>query len=189
MSKRGAYIEEFDDDTDLPLPNQPLPNTGARGHLLEEIDSDDDLDFTSPQAGPASPPAAKSQFRPHPADSEPSNRKNMVTDITPYKKYVLGVVAFQSLTSRKLVVRISHLHRCETSVWDWTAEDLESEECMVALEQGHGGRRQSPRTWYPARSHEITSSRLGEPWTRADTLEERWSSHEPEYQNKYVLYP
>ena len=30
--------DEFDDDTDLPLPKRTLPNTGTRGALLEEID-------------------------------------------------------------------------------------------------------------------------------------------------------
>ena len=41
MSRRAAVVEEFDDDTDLPLPNKPLPNTGARGALLEHIDGSD----------------------------------------------------------------------------------------------------------------------------------------------------
>ena len=40
----------FDDDTDLPLPSssskpRALPNTGIKGALLEEINSDDELDF------------------------------------------------------------------------------------------------------------------------------------------------
>ena len=43
MSRRSqAVIEEFDDDTDLPLPNRPLPNTGSKGALLQSVDSDSD---------------------------------------------------------------------------------------------------------------------------------------------------
>ena len=83
MPPRAAIVEEFDDDTDLPLPNQPLPNTGTRGPLLEEIasdDDDDDYDMDDPisRAGPASPSSTQAQFR----------DKNAVTDMTPYKTCV-----------------------------------------------------------------------------------------------------
>ena len=84
MSRRAAIVEEFDDDTDLPLPSHSLPDTGSRGAILEEIadsDNDDDgeesdeapdlLDH-SVMGGPALPPSA---------------RDSRVTDITPYKKY------------------------------------------------------------------------------------------------------
>jgi hypothetical protein len=64
MSRRTAIVEDFDDDTDLPLPSRPLPNTGAKGPLLQEIDSDsDDLETgNEPTAGPAT----TSQFQPRP---------------------------------------------------------------------------------------------------------------------------
>jgi hypothetical protein len=42
MSRRAAVVEEFDDDTDLPLPSMPLPNTGARGPILQELNDDSD---------------------------------------------------------------------------------------------------------------------------------------------------
>jgi len=89
MSRRAAIVEEFDDDTDLPLPSMPLPNTGSRGPLLEELHIDDDqFNFNQSQssrAGPASPPRHNTQqdsasSGPHGADSV-----NRVTDITPYK--------------------------------------------------------------------------------------------------------
>jgi signal recognition particle subunit SRP19 len=81
MSRRAAIVEEFDDDTDLPLPSRSLPNTGSRGAIIEEIaHSDDDggdgdevpelLDHTS-IGGPA---------------QQPGVRDTRVTDITPYKK-------------------------------------------------------------------------------------------------------
>jgi len=80
MSRRAAIVEEFDDDTDLPLPSRSLPDTGLRGAILEEIadpdddggDSDEapDLLHHSPMGGPA---------------QQPSARDTRVTDITPYK--------------------------------------------------------------------------------------------------------
>lgn len=61
MSRKTAIVEEFDDDTDLPLPSHVLPNTGSRGPLLEQLsysdpNSDDDTDTDYRRAGPASPP-------------------------------------------------------------------------------------------------------------------------------------
>jgi len=88
MSRRAAVVEEFDDDTDLPLPSMPLPNTGARGPILQELndDSDDDYDLdTSYQAGPASPP--RQQDSQH-QWSSPDVEGGRVADITPYKTYV-----------------------------------------------------------------------------------------------------
>jgi hypothetical protein len=86
MSRKAAIVEEFDDDTDLPLPSQPLPSTG-RGPLLQEIDTDDDDLEPSQQAGPASP-ASQSQFRPDASGANIFEPKNTVTDITPYKTCV-----------------------------------------------------------------------------------------------------
>jgi hypothetical protein len=83
MSPRAAIVEEFDDDTDLPLPSRSLPNTGSHGAILEAIaNSDDDagdsdeapeLQLLDPSAigGPA---------------HQPNVRDTRVTDITPYKK-------------------------------------------------------------------------------------------------------
>lgn len=85
MSRKAAVVEEFDDDTDLPLPSQPLPSTG-RGPLLQEIDIEDDDDpEPSQQAGPASP-SSQPQFRPD-SGANRLEPKNTVTDITPYKTW------------------------------------------------------------------------------------------------------
>lgn len=91
MSRKAAIVEEFDDDTDLPLPSHPLPNTGLHGPLIQELHiSDDDDEFEpSSRAGPASP-SAKPQGQISPASlgaSRPES-KNAVTDITPYKSCV-----------------------------------------------------------------------------------------------------
>ncbi|KAH9958027.1 signal recognition particle, SRP19 subunit [Russula dissimulans] len=82
MSRHAAIVEEFDDDTDLPLPSRSLPDTGSRGAILEEIvdsdydegDSDEapDLLDHSARGSPALPSSA---------------RDTRVTDITPYKKW------------------------------------------------------------------------------------------------------
>ena len=42
MSRRAVVVEEFDDDTELPLPNRSLPNTGTRGAILEALSDDED---------------------------------------------------------------------------------------------------------------------------------------------------
>jgi signal recognition particle subunit SRP19 len=83
-------VEEFDDDTDLPLPSMPLPNTGLRGPILQDIndDSDDDDDLgTTHQAGPASPPRQQ-PFSHHQRSPPDTDDARKVTDITPYKTYV-----------------------------------------------------------------------------------------------------
>jgi len=89
MSRRTAVVEEFDDDTELPLPNRPLPNTGSRGAILEELSddaySDDDVPpLRAPTAGPASP--SQMQFK-APVPERPEHGARAVTDITPYKKW------------------------------------------------------------------------------------------------------
>lgn len=95
MSRRTAVIEEeFDDDTDLPLPAQLIPHTGPRGAILEAI-SDDEGDF---EPGPATPSNAHYSREAAAAalaasggggSALPGARVNQVTDLTPYKMYVL----------------------------------------------------------------------------------------------------
>ena len=85
MSRRAVIEEEFDDETDLPLPNKPLPNMGTRGAILEALSDDDDEQGDS-GSGPASGPATPShtQFKERSVPSEMAF--NEVKDITPYKK-------------------------------------------------------------------------------------------------------
>jgi hypothetical protein len=101
---RTAIIEEFDDDTDLPLPSRALPNTGTHGPLLEEIfaddlggrvededDDDDDLDenFTASlhKHTPGSASHPNPILRPPGAGIRPDGAAT-VTDVTPYKSCV-----------------------------------------------------------------------------------------------------
>lgn len=135
MSRRTQIIEEFDDDTDLPLPSQPLPNTGTSGPLLQEIDiSDDEIEYAS-RPGPASP------SRPQRGESsETPESKNTVTDITPYKAYV-QLLPFLELAEHQvyyqLDVYLSYLPRCEASIYNWGKKGEEREGAMVATQQGH----------------------------------------------------
>ena len=93
MSRRAAIVEEFDDDTDLPLPSMPLPNTGTRGPLLQELHIDEDqFNFgqsQSSRAGPASPPRHNAQHDSASSGTQEGESVNRVTDITPYKSYVI----------------------------------------------------------------------------------------------------
>jgi signal recognition particle subunit SRP19 len=81
MSPRAAIVEEFDDDTDLPLPSRSLPDTGSRGAIIEEVANSDDDGGDSDEVP---------ELLDHPAISgpalQPSGRDTRVTDITPYKK-------------------------------------------------------------------------------------------------------
>ena len=84
MSRRAVVIEEeFDDDTELPLPNKSLPNLGTQGAILEALsDEDDDDDGPGPASGPATPSHAQFKERTVQSEFQPTE----VKDITPYKK-------------------------------------------------------------------------------------------------------
>ena len=81
------WRKSSEDDTDLPLPNKPLPNPGAQGALIEELDTSEDENDTptllDPRAGPASP--SFPQSRP----GSGGEAGNTVTDITLHNTYVL----------------------------------------------------------------------------------------------------
>lgn len=81
MSRRAAIVEEFDDDTDLPLPSRSLPDTGSRGAILEQIVHSDDEEGDSDEA----PDLLHHSAMGGPA-LQPGARDTRVTDITPYKK-------------------------------------------------------------------------------------------------------
>jgi hypothetical protein len=85
MSRHAPIVEEFDDDTDLPLPSQSLPDTGSRSAILEEIvDTDDDNDDGDGEDSDEAPELLDHSAIGGPA-LQPSAR-DRVTDITPYKK-------------------------------------------------------------------------------------------------------
>ena len=79
MPPRATIVEEFDDDTDLPLPSRALPNTGARGALLEEITSDDEDDMEIPMQPTLQPRPTPSPF----AGMMPSSQPRMTPPVVP----------------------------------------------------------------------------------------------------------
>ena len=115
MSRRTVVVEEeFDDETDLPLPNKPLPNTGTKGAILEAL-SDDEDDDDDGDPGPASGPATPShaQFKGNmPPDLAPTE----VKDITPYKKCASCPPTRVSSNALQVDLRLPYIHRCKESI-------------------------------------------------------------------------
>ncbi|KAK7439402.1 signal recognition particle subunit [Stygiomarasmius scandens] len=140
MSRRAAVVEEFDDDTDLPLPIAPLPNTGTRGPLLEEVASDDDdLEFPSQRAGPASPPSSQPYFR------DPSQLKNTVTDITPYKSWTC-IYPIYIDAKRPYGTGQRRVERAK-SVWWPLSKDIAEATNRLGLGTLHEVNKSHPRDW------------------------------------------
>ncbi|KAF5356631.1 hypothetical protein D9758_008229 [Tetrapyrgos nigripes] len=143
MSRRAAIVEEFDDDTDLPLPNAPLPNTGTSGPLLQEIisdDDDDDIDSPSQRAGPASPPSSQPYFRP-----DPSQLKNTVTDITPYKSWTC-IYPIYIDAKRPYGTGQRRVERAK-SVWWPLSKDIADATNRLGLGTLHEVNKAHPRDW------------------------------------------
>ncbi|KAL1941901.1 hypothetical protein VTO73DRAFT_6901 [Trametes versicolor] len=146
MSRRPAIVEEFDDDTDLPLPNKPLPNTGMRGALLEEIgasDSEDEesdsMNLRQPAAGPASPSLA--QFRP----SGGPDASNTITDITPYKRWTCIYPIY--IDAKRPCGRGERRIPRAKSVWWPLSKDIADATNRLGLGTLHEVNKAHPRDW------------------------------------------
>ncbi|KAF5383231.1 hypothetical protein D9615_004979 [Tricholomella constricta] len=145
MSRRAAIVEdEFDDDTDLPLPSQPLPNTGTRGPLLEEIHISDDEFEPSQQAGPASP-SSQSQSRPTPAAASRPDLKNTVTDITPYKTWTC-IYPIYIDAKRPYGTGQRRVERAK-SLWWPLSKDIAEAANRLGLGTLHEVNKSHPRDW------------------------------------------
>ncbi|RPD56903.1 signal recognition particle, SRP19 subunit [Lentinus tigrinus ALCF2SS1-7] len=141
MSRRAAVVEEeFDDDTDLPLPNKPLPNTGAHGALLEELDYSEDDDtptLLGPTAGPASP--SLPQFNPASGDGK------TVTDITPYKKWTCIYPIY--IDAKRPCGRGERRIPRAKSVWWPLSKDIADATNRLGLGTLHEVNKAHPRDW------------------------------------------
>ncbi|OCH87141.1 signal recognition particle, SRP19 subunit [Obba rivulosa] len=142
MSRRAAVVEEFDDDTELPLPSQPLPNTGARGAILQELSDDDDSDappLRAPTAGPASP----SLFPPSRASN--GRPEKMVTDLTPYKKWTCVYPIY--IDAKRPYGRGERRVPRQRSVWWPLSKDLADAASRLGLGTLHEVNKAHPRDW------------------------------------------
>ncbi|KAF8899786.1 hypothetical protein CPB84DRAFT_1680990 [Gymnopilus junonius] len=154
MSRKAAIVEEFDDDTDLPLPSHPLPNTG-KGPLLEEIRSDnDDDDFdlaretqrSSRGAGPASPSRYPgSGGAADDAHGLPASNANRVTDITPYKNWTC-IYPIYIDAKRPYGTGQRRVERAK-SVWWPLSKDIADAASRLGLGTLHEVNKAHPRDW------------------------------------------
>ncbi|KAI0684907.1 signal recognition particle, SRP19 subunit [Cytidiella melzeri] len=149
MSRRTAVIEEeFDDDTDLPLPNNVVPHTGTKGAILEAI-SDDEGD---PEAGPATPSNAQFTRAAAAAGSDSGGMRpgsgphiNQVTDITPYKKWICVYPIYIDAkraygTGQRRIPR-------EKSVWWPLSRDMAEAAGRLGFGVLHEVQKFHPRDW------------------------------------------
>ncbi|KAG6813066.1 hypothetical protein H0H92_014338 [Tricholoma furcatifolium] len=144
MSRRAAIVEdEFDDDTELPLPTHVLPNTGTRGPLLEEMHISDDEFEPSQQAGPASP-SAKAQYKPAPSGTnrlEPST----TLDLTPYKSWTCIYPIYVD-AKRPYGTGQRRLPRAK-SLWWPLSKDIADAAHRLGLGTLHEVAKSHPRDW------------------------------------------
>ncbi|KAI0305248.1 signal recognition particle, SRP19 subunit [Multifurca ochricompacta] len=141
MSRRAAIVEEFDDDTDLPLPSRSLPNTGSHGAILEEIvDSDNDGDGDSDEAPELLGHSAVS--RPVP---QPGARDGNVTDITPYKKWTC-IYPIYIDAKRRYETGARRISRSK-SVWWPLSKDIADACSRLGLGTLHEVNKMHPSDW------------------------------------------
>ncbi|KAI0053160.1 signal recognition particle, SRP19 subunit [Auriscalpium vulgare] len=141
MSRRAAVIEEFDDDTDLPLPSRPLPNTGARGAILEEITFDDD----APQSSDDEEAPELREPSPGPAAGPSPSNEGSVTDITPYKKWTC-IYPIYIDAKRPYGTGTRRIPRAK-SVWWPLSKDIADACSRLGLGTLHEVNKQHPSDW------------------------------------------
>ncbi|KZT10238.1 signal recognition particle, SRP19 subunit [Laetiporus sulphureus 93-53] len=143
MSRRAAVIEEFDDDTELPLASRPLSNTGAKGAILEEIsDDEDDIPILAePTAGPASP--SQTQFKS--ATPVPPRDERTVTDITPYKKWTCIYPIY--IDAKRPCGRGERRIARSKSIWWPLSKDIVDASNRLGLGTLHEIHKAHPRDW------------------------------------------
>lgn len=115
MSRRvqPTIEEDFDDDTDLLLPSRPLPNTGLRGALLQEVsdDEDDEEDEDEDDIGGAAqlmrPTAGAGPASPSQGGGfglSQQGAQNTISDLTPYKKCVAHIHSLHHVHKPSLTI-------------------------------------------------------------------------------------
>ncbi|KAL5498656.1 SEC65 [Sanghuangporus vaninii] len=171
MSKRvQPTIEDFDDDTDLPLPSHPLPNTGPKGALIQSLDidsgsdgdDDDDDDEreeesalkpnlkTNINSGPASPSQLPPGFglAPPPGAGTGAGVGTMrgtVTDLTPYKKWTC-IYPIYIDAKRRYGVGSRRIARAK-AVWWPLSKDIAEATTRLGLGTLHEVQKSHPSDW------------------------------------------
>jgi hypothetical protein len=79
MPPKASIEEIFDDDTDLPLPPIPLPKQPL---YTPELSSSRQVSESTPFPQTQLPPRVPI------SEQQQTKKENVITDITPYKKYV-----------------------------------------------------------------------------------------------------
>jgi len=141
--------EEFDDDTDLPLP--PLPNTGAQGPLLQELN---EPFLPTPAASPK--PQARQQPLPNLGEASASGEKVTVDPVTGKKTiWIQDASAYKMWTSVYPIYidgkrpysgserRISR----EKSVWWPLSTDIVDACGQMGFKTLHEPTKRHPRDW------------------------------------------
>jgi len=147
MARRAAIVEDFDDDTDLPLPSRPLPNTGTGGPLLQEVDSDEEDDLETgnePTAGPATTP----QFQPSPPSTQAQYEApiQMINKLQPDQKTWTCIYPIYIDAKRPYGTGSRRLPR-EKSVWWPLSKDITDVAVRLHLITIHEPNKRHPKDW------------------------------------------
>ncbi|KAL5521640.1 SEC65 [Sanghuangporus sanghuang] len=175
MSKRvQPTIEDFDDDTDLPLPSHPLPNTGPKGALIQSVDldsdsdqddddDDDDDDDEREKESTLSPNiktninpglASRSQLPPAFGLAPPPGAgagtgmgpmRGTVTDLTPYKKWTC-IYPIYIDAKRRYGVGSRRIARAK-AVWWPLSKDIAEATTRLGLGTLHEVQKSHPSDW------------------------------------------
>ncbi|KAF8508015.1 signal recognition particle, SRP19 subunit [Hysterangium stoloniferum] len=157
MSRSAAIEEvedeEFDDDTDLPLPS--LPNTGSHGPILQELDIP-----LSPTPGPSPSPSPRPPARQPsaPKQGETSTaHENVTTDPVTGRKvvWVQDDSAYKNWTSiYPIYIDAKRPYKGserrvprEKSVWWPLSSDIVEACAQLGLKTLHEPTKQHPRDW------------------------------------------
>ncbi|KAG8846372.1 signal recognition particle subunit [Serendipita sp. 411] len=141
-------VDEFDDDTDLPLPSRALPNTGTRGALLEEISSDEEEEDSTSRP-PNKPKSALSTTSGSSANNYGLPRmppgSKVTTDKSQFKNwlqiYPIYIDAKQPFkTGYRRIAR-------EKSVWWPLSLEIAQAASMLGLNVVHEAQASHPRDW------------------------------------------
>ncbi|KAL5476828.1 SEC65 [Sanghuangporus weigelae] len=168
MSRRvQPTIEDFDDDTDIPLPSHPLPNTGPKGALIQSVDLDSDSDQddddddddderggeesalipnfkTNINPGLASPSQLPPGFGPAPPPGAGTGR-GTVTDLTPYKKWTC-IYPIYIDAKRRYGVGSRRIARAK-AVWWPLSKDIAEATTRLGLGTLHEVQKSHPSDW------------------------------------------